>query len=87
MIKSPYKINKNFSKLNPFSKKNLLNIYHKLYFSRFVEEVIQNEYPNQQMKTPTHLGIGQEAISVGVFGLNNGRRWRWCVCVFEILEL
>tara|TARA_B100001027_G_scaffold216577_1_gene193385 strand:+ start:733 stop:1743 length:1011 start_codon:yes stop_codon:yes gene_type:complete len=66
MIKSPYKINKNFSKLNPFSKKNLLNIYHKLYFSRFVEEVIQNEYPNQQMKTPTHLGIGQEAISVGV---------------------
>ena len=30
-----------------------------------VEEAIAAEYPKQEMRCPTHLCIGQEAIAVG----------------------
>jgi pyruvate dehydrogenase E1 component alpha subunit len=33
---------------------------------RNTEEVIASRYSRQQMRTPTHLGTGQEAIAVGV---------------------
>lgn len=33
---------------------------------RMVEEAIAAEYPKQEMRCPTHLCIGQEAIAVGV---------------------
>ena len=33
---------------------------------RLVEESIAERYSEQKMRCPTHLSIGQEAISVGV---------------------
>ena len=45
-------------------------LYRKLYRSlrriRRVEEVIADIYPTDQIKSPTHLSIGQEAVAVGV---------------------
>jgi TPP-dependent pyruvate/acetoin dehydrogenase alpha subunit len=66
MIKSPYKLKKNYKK---FLKKNnnfLVKVYKNLYLCRYTEEFIREVYPEKNMKTPTHLGIGQEAIAVGV---------------------
>ncbi len=42
-------------------EKNMLRI-------RLVEESIAEKYSEQKMRCPTHLSIGQEAISVGVCG-------------------
>ncbi len=33
---------------------------------RTIEETLAAHYPEQQMKTPTHFSIGQEAVAVGV---------------------
>jgi len=66
LIKSPYKLKKNFSRLNNFKNNFLIKIYKSLYLCRNVEELIKKVYPEQKMRTPTHLGIGQEAISVGL---------------------
>ena len=33
---------------------------------RVAEETVGRYYPEQEMRTPTHFSIGQEAISVGV---------------------
>jgi pyruvate dehydrogenase E1 component alpha subunit len=66
MIKSPYSLKKNFSKLKKFNNNFLIRIYKNLYLCRSVEELIKTFYPENKMKTPTHLGIGQEAISVGL---------------------
>ena len=46
--------------------KILIKVYKKLYLIRYTEEIIRKKYPQKKMKTPTHLGIGQEAISTGV---------------------
>ena len=40
--------------------------YEKLVMIRRIEERIADEYRNGVMKTPTHFGIGQEAVAVGV---------------------
>jgi TPP-dependent pyruvate/acetoin dehydrogenase alpha subunit len=40
--------------------------YHSLYRIRRVEEEIVRLYPTDRIKSPVHLSIGQEAISVGV---------------------
>ena len=67
MIKSPYSLNKNFNKiLNNKTNFFLSNTYKKLYLSRYTEEFIRDIYPEKKMRTPTHLGIGQEAVAVGV---------------------
>ena len=66
MIKSPYPINKNFNKIFKNDKNFLIKVYKKLYLIRYTEEIIRKKYPQKKMKTPTHLGIGQEAISTGV---------------------
>lgn len=42
---------------------NLLRLMLKI---RLFEDKIVAEYPNQQMKTPVHLSIGQEAAAAGV---------------------
>ncbi len=47
-------------------KEELLGLYKKLLLGRLVEERIRQEYPKDEMKTPVHLGIGEEAIPVGV---------------------
>ena len=41
-------------------------LYRKLLLVRQVEEAIRTHYASDDMKTPVHLGIGGEAISVGV---------------------
>lgn len=43
-----------------------LSLYRKLMLIRRAEEAIRNHYHENDMKTPVHLGIGQEAIPVGV---------------------
>lgn len=49
-----------------FTPSELLNLYERLYLARACEERIRTEYPLDEIKTPVHLGIGGEAISVGV---------------------
>lgn len=49
------------------SKADLLqNLYRSLYRIRYVEEEIVRIYPTDRIKSPVHLSIGQEAVSVGV---------------------
>ncbi len=45
-----------------------LRLYRNLLLARQAEERIRKEYSRDEMKTPVHLGIGQEAIPVGVCG-------------------
>ncbi len=40
--------------------------YRSLYLIRRVEEEIVRVYPSDKIKSPVHLSIGQEAVSVGV---------------------
>ena len=44
-----------------------LRLYRKLLLIRQAEERIRREYPQDEMKTPVHLSIGEEAIPVGVW--------------------
>src|SRR5229473_246720 len=41
-------------------------LYHALYRIRRVEEQVAAVYPTDKIKSPVHLSIGQESISVGV---------------------
>ena len=41
-------------------------LYRSLYRIRRVEEEIARAYPSDCIKSPVHLSIGQEAVSVGV---------------------
>lgn len=53
------------SKLNSNIKLNL-NLYRKLYLIRKAETQIRRYYPENEMKTPMHMSMGEEAIAVGV---------------------
>ncbi len=44
----------------------LLNLYKKMYLIREAELEICREYPNDEMKTPMHMSLGEEAIVAGV---------------------
>ncbi len=44
----------------------LRRIYRSLYLIRKTEEEIARVYPTDKIKSPVHLSIGQEAVSVGV---------------------
>lgn len=46
--------------------RELLALYRKMLLVRLCEEKIRQEYSKDEMKTPVHIGIGAEAISVGV---------------------
>lgn len=48
------------------SLKLLIKLYKKMYLIRQAELMIEEEYHKDEMKTPVHLCIGQEAIAVGV---------------------
>lgn len=48
------------------NKEYVLKLYTRMLEIRTFEEKIVLEYPNGNMRTPTHLGIGQEAVAVGV---------------------
>src|SRR5215475_2300095 len=41
-------------------------LYRSLYRIRRVEEEVARIYPTDKIKSPIHLSIGQEAVSVGV---------------------
>ncbi len=41
-------------------------LYYQMLRIRMVEEAIAREYPRQEMRCPTHLCVGQEAIAAGV---------------------
>lgn len=41
-------------------------VYRSLYLVRHVEEEIARVYPTDKIKSPVHLSIGQEAVSVAV---------------------
>lgn len=43
-----------------------LDLYQKMYLLREAEKAIQVEYSNNEMKTPMHMSMGNEAIAVGV---------------------
>ena len=47
------------------NKKLLHKLLYKLLYLRLLEEEIVKRYPNQEMRCPTHLCIGQEAVAVG----------------------
>ncbi len=51
---------------SPLERAELLGLYRKLLLARYSESRIREEYFKDEMKTPVHLGIGQEAIAVGV---------------------
>jgi TPP-dependent pyruvate/acetoin dehydrogenase alpha subunit len=46
-----------------------LNLFQQLVKIRAVEELLAERYPQQEMRTPVHFGIGQEAVAVGVCAL------------------
>lgn len=50
----------------PEEKAQALQLYRTLLLVRRAEQTIREEYGKDDMKTPVHLGIGQEAIVVGV---------------------
>ena len=55
-------------------KRLSIELYEKLYMVRRAEESIIQHYPYNEMKTPMHMSMGQEAIAVGVchaLGLEN----------------
>lgn len=43
-----------------------LSIYKKMVLIRCVEEKICEEYPNQDIRTPVHLYIGEEAVAASI---------------------
>jgi len=49
----------------PKSETEALEIYRKMVLIRKCQEAIIAEYPKDEIKTPVHLCVGMEAISVG----------------------
>ena len=47
-------------------KDTAIALYYQMLRIRMVEETILNLYPEQQIRCPVHLCIGQEAIASGV---------------------
>ena len=66
-IKYPYR-GKGSSFLAQLSKKQkpefLLRLYQQMLRIRRIEEALATHYNQDQMKTPIHLAIGQEATAV-----------------------
>lgn len=54
-----------------------LDLYKKMYLIREAEKAIQTEYSNDQMKTPMHMSMGEEAIAVGVCAALGDRAQVW----------
>ena len=51
---------------NEIKPELMKKIFNSMLRIRRIEEAIEEEYPKDQMKTPIHLVIGQEATAVGV---------------------
>jgi TPP-dependent pyruvate/acetoin dehydrogenase alpha subunit len=50
----------------PPSAEKSIEMHRSLLRVRMTEETLAGRYPEQEMRTPTHFGSGQEAVSVGV---------------------
>lgn len=50
----------------PFSAEVSLKLYQNLLELRLGELALAERYKQQEMRTPTHFGVGQEAVAVGV---------------------
>jgi len=64
-----YKKSDNFSyrrKVKELKNGNLKVFYYDMLRIRLVEEKIAEIYPEQEMRCPVHLSVGQEATAVGV---------------------
>jgi pyruvate dehydrogenase E1 component alpha subunit len=48
------------------TREEMLGIYRRLLLARLVEERIRVEYPKDEIRCAVHLGVGGEAIPVGV---------------------
>ena len=53
----------------------LRGLHTELLRIRLVEERIASLYPEQQMRCPVHLSIGQEAVAVGVCAHLSNEDW------------
>ena len=49
-----------------FDKNILMNMHRELLRVRHAELALAERYKQQEMRTPTHFGVGQEAVAVGV---------------------
>ncbi|MGE3149322.1 MAG: thiamine pyrophosphate-dependent dehydrogenase E1 component subunit alpha [Pseudorhodoplanes sp.] len=59
-------MNGDFSVTLPQSATPRLELHRRLLEVRHCEEVLARLYKQQEMRTPTHFGLGQEAVAVGV---------------------
>ena len=48
------------------NKEDLLRLFYSMLRIRMVEDAIAAYYPEQEMRCPVHLSIGQEAVAAGV---------------------
>ena len=53
------------ARLTGYDRKFLAHLFREMLRIRLIEEEIERRYHQDQMKTPIHLVIGQEATSVG----------------------
>ena len=52
--------------MTTLSAKEAISLYRGLLLVRQSEETLAELYKEQEMRTPTHFGVGQEAVAVGV---------------------
>ncbi len=50
----------------PISPEQLIQMHKQLVRIRRTEATLAERYKKQEMRTPTHFGLGQEAVPVGV---------------------
>jgi pyruvate dehydrogenase E1 component alpha subunit len=59
-------IENNIRAANPAGANLLISLHQGLLKVRLTEELLAERYKQQEMRTPTHFGLGQEAVAVGV---------------------
>ena len=52
--------------IDGYNLSTLINLYEKMFLIREVEKVLANGKKNGIIGGPIHLGVGQEAIAVGI---------------------
>jgi TPP-dependent pyruvate/acetoin dehydrogenase alpha subunit len=59
-------IKNNVHAASPGGANLLISLHQELLKVRLTEEILAERYKQQEMRTPTHFGLGQEAVAVGV---------------------
>jgi TPP-dependent pyruvate/acetoin dehydrogenase alpha subunit len=57
----------------PLSKATAIQLFKSLFLARRSEEYIVRHYPENRMRTPMHMSMGQEFVSVGVCAALEGK--------------